>query len=216
MNGRPLTIQWEAENIPTIVEAWHLGSMAGHGIADVLTGKYNPSGKLTMTFPKSEGQIPIYYNHKMTGRPTSIPPELIFYSHYMDVNNTPLFPFGYGLSYSTFEYSDIQLDKTSMKSGDKLAISVSVTNTSEVDGEEVVQLYVRDLVGSITRPIKELKGFKKIMISAGETVEVNLEITEADLSFYRKDLSFGTEPGDFHVFVGPNSRDLKVAKFTLD
>lgn len=215
MNGRPLTLAWEEENIPAIVEAWHLGSMAGHGIADVLTGNYNPSGKLTMTFPRSVGQIPTYYNHKMTGRPTSIPPELIFYSHNMDVDNSPLFPFGYGLSYSTFDYSEITLSQSEMKNGESIKANITVTNTSEKDGEEVVQLYIRDVVGSITRPVKELKGFEKVLIKAGESVDLSFTITEELLSFYRKDLSYGTEPGAFEVFIGTNSNETKMSEFTL-
>ncbi|MTI38800.1 beta-glucosidase BglX [Fulvivirga lutimaris] len=215
MNGRPLTIPWEAENIPAIVEAWHLGSMAGHSIADVLTGKYNPSGKLPMTFPRSVGQIPTYYNHKMTGRP-STDPGMVFYSHNMDIENSPQYPFGFGLSYSTFEYSPIALSKEVINKGEKLTVSVTVKNTSDVDGEEVVQLYIRDVVGSITRPVKELKGFKKLMIKAGESAQVDFEIGEEDLAFYRKDFTFGTEPGDFEVFVGTSSSDVQTATFKLN
>lgn len=215
MNGRPLTIPWEAENIPAIVEAWHLGSMAGHSIADVLSGKYNPSGKLPITFPRSVGQIPTYYNHKMTGRPTTAP-GLIFYSHNMDVDNSPQYPFGFGLSYSTFEYSPVSLSKNEMNKGAKITVSVNVKNTSEVDGEEVVQLYIRDVTGSITRPVKELKGFKKLMIKAGESAKVAFEIGEEDLAYYRKDFTLGTEPGDFEVFVGTSSTDVQMATFKLN
>jgi beta-glucosidase len=214
MNGRPLTIEWEAENIPAIVEAWHLGSMAGHAIADVLTGKYNPSGKLTMSFPRSVGQIPVYYNHKMTGRPSTAP-GMIFYTHYMDEENGPRYPFGYGLSYSDFEYSTITLSDTTLNSGGSITASIKVTNTSTVDGEEIVQLYIRDLIGSITRPVLELKGFQKAMIKAGETRQFDFEVTEEQLSFYRKDFSYGTEPGDFEVFIGPSSNELMKASFTL-
>lgn len=215
MNGRPLTIPWEAENIPAIVEAWHLGSMAGHAIADVLTGKYNPSGKLTMSFPRNVGQIPVYYNHRTTGRPTT-DPGIIFYSHYMDAENTPLFPFGYGLSYSTFEYSDITLDNSVLNTNNSITASVTVTNISQVDGEEVVQLYIQDLVGSITRPVKELKGFKKILIKAGESETVKFEIKDEDLAFYRKDFTYGTEPGDFKIYIGTSSQDVKSAEFSLN
>ncbi|MEQ8474696.1 beta-glucosidase BglX [Fulvivirga sp.] len=215
MNGRPLTLQWEAENIPAILEAWHLGSMAGHAIADVLTGKYNPSGKLPMTFPRSVGQIPTYYNHKMTGRP-STEPGMVFYSHNMDIENSPQYPFGFGLSYSTFEYSPVSLSKNEMNMGEEITVSIHVKNTSNVDGEEVVQLYIRDVVGSITRPVKELKGFKKLMIKAGESVQIDFEIGEEDLAFYRKDFTFGTEPGDFEVFVGTNSTDVQTATFKLN
>lgn len=214
MNGRPLTIEWEAENIPAIVEAWHLGSMAGHAIADVLTGKYNPSGKLTMSFPRSVGQIPVYYNHKATGRPTTAP-GMIFYTHYMDEEKSPRYPFGYGLSYSKFDYSTITLSDSTLNSEGTITASIKVTNTSGVDGEEIVQLYIRDLIGSITRPVLELKGFQKVMIKAGETKQFDFEITSAQLSFYRKDFSYGTEPGDFEVFIGPNSNELMKANFTL-
>ncbi len=214
MNGRPLTIEWEAENIPAIVEAWHLGSMAGYAIADVLTGKYNPSGKLTMSFPRSVGQIPVYYNHKMTGRPSSAP-GMIFYAHHMDEETGPRYPFGFGLSYSNFEYSSITISDTLMNSDGAITASVKVTNRSAIDGEEVVQLYIRDLVGSITRPVLELKGFQKAMIKAGETRQFDFDITTDHLSFYRKDFSYGTEPGDFEVFIGGNSNELLKAKFTL-
>ncbi|MGK7392339.1 MAG: beta-glucosidase BglX [Candidatus Cyclobacteriaceae bacterium M2_1C_046] len=214
MNGRPMTIQWEAENIPAILETWHLGSQAGHAIADVLTGKYNPSGKLPMTFPRSVGQIPVYYNHKMTGRPVASPGQ-VFYRHYNDLDSKPLYPFGYGLSYSTFEYSPIEISSNEITSEEKLKVTVEVTNTSDIAGEEVVQLYIRDKVGSITRPVKELKGFKKLMIRPGETKVVEFEISSDDLSFYRKDLSYGYEPGAYEVFVGPNSQDLNGAEFIL-
>ncbi|HEY5692332.1 MAG TPA: beta-glucosidase BglX, partial [Cyclobacteriaceae bacterium] len=214
MNGRPLTIEWEAENIPAIVEAWHLGSMAGHAIADVLTGKYNPSGKLTMSFPRSVGQIPVYYNHKVTGRPSTAP-GMIFYTHYMDEESGPRYPFGYGLSYSNFEYSTITMSDTTLNSGGSITASIKVANTSGVDGEEIVQLYIRDLAGSITRPVLELKGFQKARIKAGESKQFDFEITEEQLSFYRKDFTYGTEPGDFEVFIGPNSNELMKASFSL-
>ncbi|MEL7003152.1 MAG: glycoside hydrolase family 3 C-terminal domain-containing protein, partial [Bacteroidota bacterium] len=214
MNGRPLTINWEVENIPAILEAWHLGSEAGNAIADVVMGKYNPSGKLPMTFPRSVGQIPIYYGHKSSGRPESSG-GMIFYTHYMDEERTPLFPFGFGLSYTTFEYSDISLDKTSMTDTQTLSVSVDVTNTGDVKGEEVVQLYIRDMTASVTRPIKELKGFEKIEITPGETKTVTFELNNDHLSFYKADLSFGSEPGKFKVFVGTNSQELKEADFEL-
>ncbi len=215
MNGRPLTLEWESANIPAIVEAWHLGSMAGHAIADVLTGAYNPSGKLTMSFPRSVGQIPVYYNQKMTGRPSS-DPGLVFYSHYMDEDNVPRYPFGFGLSYTTFQYSDITLSQTEISKGGQLTASVTVTNTGAIDGEEVVQLYIRDLVGSITRPVLELKDFKKVMIKAGESQKIDFVIDESKLAFYQKDFTFGVESGDFQIFIGPNSRDLTAATFALN
>jgi len=214
MNGRPLVLPWEAEYIPVIMEAWHLGSQAGHSIADILTGKYNPSGKLTMSFPRAVGQVPVYYNHKMTGRPETAPGQ-VFYSHHTDIDNSPLFPFGYGLSYSTFEYSEIQLSRNELTESEEITASVKVTNTSGIDGEEVVQLYIRDVVGSITRPVKELKAFEKVTIKAGEAKTIKFTLSTDDLAFYRKDLSYGTEPGDFELFIGPNARDVQTAQFKL-
>jgi beta-glucosidase len=214
MNGRPLTIPWAADNIPTILETWHLGSEAGHAIADVITGKYNPSGKLTMSFPRDVGQLPIYYNHKNTGR-ASTEPGIVFYSHFGDVDNTPLYPFGYGIGYSSFEYTGLHLKKSKMTNEDSLQVKLTVINNGKMDGEEVVQLYIQDLVGSITRPVKELKDFKKVFIRSGEHKEISFVITADDLSFYRKDFSYGTEPGAFKVYVGGNSRDVMTAKFEL-
>lgn len=214
MNGRPMTLPWEAENIPAIVETWHLGAEAGNAIADVLTGKYNPSGKLPMSFPRSVGQLPIYYNHKTTGRPSSGPGQ-VFYTHHGDVDNSALYPFGYGLSYSKFEYDNMQIDKKSIAAEESIIVSVNVQNTSAVDGEEVVQLYIQDEVGSITRPVKELKGFKKLMIKGGTSQKVTFTINQKDLAFYRKDFTYGTEPGSFKVFVGTNSSDLLMGQFEL-
>lgn len=212
-NGRPLTLEWENENIPAILECWHLGSQAGPAIADVVFGDYNPSGKITMTFPRNVGQIPIHYNMKNTGRPFN--PADSYTSRYLDSPNDPLFPFGYGLSYSQFEYSDVKLSSAQMSLNDTLTVSVTVKNSSKVDGEEVVQLYIRDLVGSVTRPVKELKGFEKVLIPAGKTVSVEFKLTAHDLAFWRKDMSFGVESGDFKVFVGTSSRDVKEASFSL-
>lgn len=213
MNGRPLTICWEDENMDAILETWFLGTEAGPAIADVLFGDYNPSGKLTVTFPKSVGQIPIYYNMKNTGRPMD--PDNKYTSKYLDIENSPLYPFGYGLSYTTFEYSPVSLDKKEIGLNDTLSVTVTVKNTGTYDGEETVQLYVRDLVGSITRPVKELKGFKKIFIPAGEEKTVTFELSAKDLAFYGKDLTFGAEKGDFKVFVGTNSEEVKEESFTL-
>lgn len=212
MNGRPLTINWINENIPSVLETWFLGTQTGHAIADVVFGDYNPSGKLPVTFPRSVGQIPIYYDMKNTGRPLS---DNKYTSKYLDIPNTPLYPFGYGLSYTTFEYSDIELDKNSFSGDDKIIASVTVTNTGEYAGEEVVQMYVRDLVGSVTRPVKELKGFEKISLQPGESKKVNFDITADKLSFYRRDMTFGTEPGQFKVFIGTNSEEVKEADFEL-
>ena len=214
MNGRPLTIPWMAENVPAIVEAWQLGSQAGHAIADVLFGRYNPSGKLTVSFPRSVGQLPLYYNHKNTGRPTT-DDNSVFWSHFTDSPNTPLYPFGFGLSYTTFGYSDIRLSQPALAAGETLRVTVTVTNTGTRAGKEIVQLYVRDLVGSVTRPVKELKGFRTVELAPGEAKDVAFELTTADLAFYTARGQWEAEPGDFHVFVGTNSADTTEAAFTL-
>ncbi len=213
MAGRPLTLEWSHENIPAIVNTWHLGTMAGKAIAEVLFGDHNPSGKLTMTFPRNVGQVPVYYNMKNTGRPFSA--ENKYTSKYIDVSNSPLYPFGYGLSYSTFSYSDIELSKASMTQNETLTLSVNVKNTGQYDGKEVVQLYIRDLVGSVTRPVKELKGFQKIALKAGESRKVTFSITTQDLAFYTRDMSFKAEPGDFEVFIGTSSAEGVSTRFAL-
>jgi beta-glucosidase len=213
MNGRPLTINWIDKNIPAILETWFLGTQAGNAIADVLFGDYNPSGKLPVTFPKSVGQIPIFYSMKNTGRPMD--PNNKYTSKYLDESNEPLYPFGYGLSYTTFTYSDVTLDKASITPQDNLTVTCKVTNSGKFAGEEVVQLYVRDLVGSVTRPVKELKNFQKIALRPGESKDVTFTITNNDLSFYRRDMTWGSEPGKFQVFVGGNSRDVEQVEFEL-
>jgi len=214
--GRPLTLKWESENVPAILNVWFGGSEAGDAIADVLFGDVNPSGKLTMTFPIDVGQVPLFYNHKNTGRPLAEGKWFTkFRSNYLDVPNDPLYPFGFGLSYTKFDYSDVKLSSTSLKAGQEITASVTVTNTGSKEGKEVVQLYIRDMVGSITRPVKELKGFKKLNLKAGESQEVTFKITEEDLKFYNSDLKFVAEPGDFKVFIGTNSRDVKEADFKL-
>lgn len=213
--GRPLALKWEEENVPAILNVWFGGSEAGDAIADVLFGDVNPSGKLTTTFPQNVGQVPIYYAHKNTGRPLNGKWFQKFQSNYLDVSNDPLYPFGFGLSYSEFGYGDVKLSASEMTSTDSLKVSVDVTNKGKRDGSEVVQLYIRDLVGSVTRPVKELKGFQKISLKAGETKTVSFILGMKDLSFYKSDLSFGYEPGKFHLFVGGNSRDTKQAEFEL-
>ena len=210
-NGRPLTLTWEDANVPAILDVWFAGSEAGDAIADALLGKVNPSGKLTMSFPQNVGQIPLYYNHKNTGRPLNKWFSK-FQSNYIDVSNEPLYPFGYGLSYTNFEYSNFTLSATQLKGNQKLMATVTVKNTGAVTGKEVVQLYIRDLVGSATRPVQELKGFQKIELAAGETKKVSFEITPELLKFYNTDLKFDWESGDFNVMVGPNSRDVKMLK----
>lgn len=214
--GRPLTLTWENENVPAILNVWFGGTEAAYAIGDVLFGDINPSGKLTTTFPQNVGQIPLYYNHKNTGRPLADGKWFEkFRSNYLDVSNDPLYPFGFGLSYSKFDYSDVKLSSTQIDANGELTASVTVTNKSKVDGAEVVQLYIRDVVGSVTRPVKELKGFEKVFIKAGESKTVNFKITPEMLKFYDYDLNFVFEPGDFDVMIGGNSRDVKNARFTL-
>jgi beta-glucosidase len=213
MNGRPLTIGHVAESVPALVEAWLLGSQSGHAIADVLFGDYNPSGKLPVSFPRSVGQEPLYYARKNTGRPG--PQSGVTWSHYTDVANDALFPFGFGLSYSTFSYSEPRLSAAEMTADGQIKATVTVTNTSRRAGSEIVQLYVRDLVGSVTRPVRELKGFERVELAAGQSRDVTFTIKPADLAFYTAKGCWETEPGRFAVFVGGNSRDTKEAAFTL-
>ncbi|MBS1917811.1 MAG: beta-glucosidase BglX [Bacteroidetes bacterium] len=211
--GRPLAIKWENDNVPSILNVWFGGSEAGPAIADVLFGDVNPSGKLSTTWPQNVGQIPLYYNHKNTGRP--LPDGKWFQkfrSNYLDVSNDPVYPFGYGLSYTNFSYGDLKLSSTSLKGNQQLTATVTLTNNGSKDGKEVVQLYIRDLVGSITRPVKELKGFQKVFLKAGESKEVSFTITTNDLKFYNGDLKYDWEAGDFVIMVGGNSRDVKSAK----
>lgn len=217
MNGRPLNISEDIPNVDAILEAWWPGTMGGLGVADILFGRYNPSGKLTATFPRNVGQVPIYYNMKNTGRP--IPknnPKEDYKSNYIDVPNTPLFPFGYGLSYTTFEYSDLKLSSNSINRNGTLKASVKITNTGAYDGEEIVQLYIRDIVGSITRPVKELKGFKKIMLKKGESQTVEFEISTDDLKYYNNEGVFGVEPGEFQIAIAPSSDFEFQHKFILN
>ncbi|MBK9935473.1 MAG: beta-glucosidase BglX [Cytophagaceae bacterium] len=214
--GRPLVLETESQQADAILNVWFAGSEAGNAMADVLIGKVNPSGKITASFPRNEGQIPVYYNHKNTGRPHSGKPGFEkFRSNYIDVPNSPLYPFGYGLSYTTFEYGDLKLDKSSITENQKIKVSVDVKNTGNYDGEEVVQLYIRDLVGSVARPVKELKGFQKVLIRKGETKTVKFEIGVEELKFYNSDLKWVAEKGDFQVMVGTNSDDVKKANFIL-
>ncbi|WP_296121056.1 beta-glucosidase BglX [uncultured Bacteroides sp.] len=214
--GRPLTLTWEQENVPAILNVWFGGSEAAYAIGDVLFGDVNPSGKLTMTFPKNVGQIPLFYNHKNTGRPLQEGKWFEkFRSSYLDVDNEPLYPFGYGLSYTTFRYSDIALSASAMGQDGSITAAVTVTNTGKRDGAEVVQLYIRDLVGSITRPVKELKGFEKIFLKAGESKTVTFKITPELLRFYDYDLKQVAEPGDFDVMIGGDSRNVRYARLTL-
>jgi len=211
--GRPLTINWIDEHIPAILYAWQPGTRGGDAVADLLSGEYNPSGKLTVTFPRNVGQIPIYYSTKNTGRPFN--PDDKYTTRYLDVPNEPLYPFGYGLSYSEIAYSDLQTDKARISFNDTLYVSVNVSNEGAYPAEEIVQLYTRDLVGSVTRPVKELKDFRKVHLDAGEEKTVTFALTADDLRFYDIDMQFVAEPGEFQVMAGPHSAELLKAAFRL-
>lgn len=211
-NGRPMVLNWEAQHANAILDAWFSGTEAGNAIADVLFGNYNPGGKITMSFPYSVGQIPVYYNHKNTGRPYNGEDFAKFKSDYLDIPNEPLFPFGYGLSYSTFTYSDVKLDKTTLKGNETLTATVTVTNTGKVAGEETVQLYITDPVASVTRATEDLKGFKKVMLQPGESKDVSFAITTDMLKFYNSSLTYDWEPGQFFIRIGGNSKDVKSAE----
>jgi len=213
MNGRQLAIPWEAQNIPAILEAWLPGTEAGHAIADVIFGDYNPSGKLVVSFPRSTGQVPVYYNHKSTGRPAD--PEKRFTSKYIDIPIEPLYPFGYGLSYTSFMYSHMELSSDTITMSDSLEVGIRVTNIGNYKGEEVVQLYICDHVASVTRPVMELKDFKKIELDSAETVRISFMLTPKHLAFYDQNMQFITEPGVFSVMVGTNSVNYTGKKFTL-
>lgn len=214
MNGRPLDLSKENELADAILEVWFPGTMGGKAITHVLYGEYNPSGKLTMTFPRNLGQVPIFYYEKNTGRPIYLPNPK-YKSRYIDCPNDPLFPFGFGLSYTTFAYSDIKLSTNELTKEGEIIASVNITNTGTCNGEEVVQCYVRDLVGSVTRPVKELKGFEKITLKVGESKVITFTIKPDMLAFHRADMTYGTEPGDFKLFIGGNSRDTKEVDFKL-
>jgi beta-glucosidase len=213
-NSRPLVFKYATENVPAILVAWQPGYETGNALADVITGKVNPGGKLPMTFPRNVGQVPIHYNQLNTGRPQQSTGQM-WTSGYLDSPVSPAYPFGYGLSYTTFSYSGVSLNKTQFKMGEPVEVSVTVTNTGDVEGEEVVQLYIRDLAADIARPIKELKGFQKIKLAKGEKRTVNFRLTEKDLSYWNSELKFKADPGNFKVFVGGNSRDVKEAGFEL-
>ncbi len=215
-SGRPTVMTWENETFPAILNVWFGGCESANAICDVLFGDKAPSGKLSATMPKNVGQIPLFYNHLNTGRPLAEGHWFEkFHSTYLDVDNDPLFPFGYGLSYTTFSYGKPSLSSTTLSEGGKLTLSVDVTNTGSYDADEVVQLYVRDLVGSVSRPVKELKGFKRISLKKGEKQTVSFDITPEDLKFYNQELECKWEPGDFDIMVGPNSRDVQTLRFTL-
>jgi len=208
--GRPLVFNYTADNAPAILYTWWLGCEAGNAIADVLFGDYNPSAKLTMTFPRSVGQIPIYYNHLNTGRPAQNDENRFYTSAYIDLSIYPKYEFGYGLSYTSFEYSNLVLDKKSMKKDEKIEVSFTLKNSGQYDGEEIVQLYLRDLVASVSRPVKELKDFQKVSLKAGESKTVKFIIDREKLSFYNTDLQWVAESGEFELMIGASSRDIRV------
>ncbi len=213
--GRPLIFNWTADHVSSILYTWWLGTEAGNAIADVLFGDYNPSAKLPISFPRAEGQIPIYYDHFSTGRPATSDSDRFYRSAYIDLSIYPKFPFGYGLSYTNFSYSDITLSSSTMKKNQPIKATVTVTNTGDYDGEETVQLYIQDLVGSVVRPVKELKGFQKIFLKKGESKQVSFTIDADKLKFYNDELKYIYEPGDFKVYVGGNSQDVKETGFKL-
>jgi len=213
-NGRPLTINWADNNIPSIVEAWQLGTQSGNAIADVLFGNYNPSGKLPMTFPRHVGQVPIYYNYKNTGRPTLPGPDVVFWSHYQDIENTPLYPFGYGLSYTDFRYSNLKINSLNSETNE-VSLSVTLTNIGEVVGKEVAQLYIQDKFASVTRPVRELKGFELVELQPKQSKVLTFKLTSEELGFYNNNSDFIVEKGDFKVFVGGNSQDTLETEFKL-
>ena len=214
-NGRPLTINWASENIPAIVEAWHLGTQAGNAVSQVLYGDYNPSGKLPMTFPRNVGQIPVYYNHLNTGRPFD-KDKNVFWSHYSDVEKTPLYPFGFGLSYTKFEYSDLKINKKLFSKGENIQVTFTLKNTGKYDGKEVAQLYIQDESASVARPVKELKGFQIVELKSGESKKISFNLTEKELGFYDNSGNFIVEEGAFKVMVGGNSESLISDEFGLE
>jgi beta-glucosidase len=214
MNGRPLSIQWSAEHVPAIIEAWFPGIQAGYAIADVIFGDYNPGGKLPITFPRTVGQVPIYYNHKNTGRPPSQANR--WTSKYLDIPYTPLFPFGHGLSFTKFEYSGLEIKPKEVGEEDTLTIRFKVKNAGKYRGDEVAQLYINDAVASVTRPVKELKGFKRITLEPGEEKTVEFTLTLEDISFLDQHMKRVVEPGEFKVMVGSSSEDIRLTgNFTV-
>jgi beta-glucosidase len=216
MQDAHLFFNQTADTASAILYTWWLGTEAGNAIADVLFGDYNPSGKLPMTFPREEGQLPIYYNHFNTGRPAPNETASTYVSAYTDLKNSPKFPFGYGLSYTTFDYTDLKLSKNKINDAEIIEVSFNLINSGKFEGNEVVQLYLRDKVGSVVRPIIELKDFQKIHLNAGETKTIQFTIDKEKLSFYNQQLEWGTEPGDFDLMIGSSSSDIRLrATFEL-
>jgi beta-glucosidase len=211
MNGRPLILEWAADHVPAIVETWFLGVEAGNATADVLFGDVNPSGRLPVTFPRVLGQVPLYYNHRNTGRPFAADNK--YTSKYLDVPNTPRYPFGFGLSYTTFAYRDLRLSTARARTSDTVTATITVTNSGNREGTEVVQLYIRDEVASVARPVRELKAFQRVTLKPGESRAVNLRVAVRDLAFYGLDMKPVVEPGTFRVYVGPNSAEGLEATF---
>lgn len=213
MNGRPLVIDWAVANIPSILVGWHLGTQSGNALAQVLYGDYNPSGKLPMSFPKNVGQVPVYYNHKSTGRPANPGSDLVFWSHYIDSPNEPMYPFGYGLSYTSFEYSNLKLNSDSFAKDGSVTVTIDLKNTGSLPGKETVQLYIRDLFASVARPVRELKDFQQVELKPGESKTLSFRVTEKSIGFYDNEGKWIVEPGDFKVFVGGNSKATYEAGF---
>jgi beta-glucosidase len=203
-NGRPLALPWAAEHIPAIIEAWHLGTQTGNAVAQVLYGDYNPSGKLPMSFPRNVGQVPIYYNNYNTGRPINSDKN-VFWSHFSDVEKTPLYPFGFGLSYTTFDYKNLKINKSAFAKGEPVVVTVEITNSGNYDGKEVAQLYIQDVAASLARPVKELKGFELLALKKGETKTVTFTLTDAALGFFDNDGNYLVESGAFKIWVGGSS-----------
>ena len=208
--GRPMVFNWTADHVPAIVYTWWLGTTAGDAIADVLFGDYNPSGKLPMSFPRTEGQIPVYYNYFNTGRPAKDENDLNYVSAYTDLPNSPKYPFGHGLSYTSFDYKNLKLGSKRIKNTETIDVSMDITNTGKYAGEEVVQLYIRDMVASVVRPVKELKDFQKLNLAPGETKTLHFKISKEKLSFYNEKLVWGTEPGEFQLMIGSSSADIRL------
>ena len=210
MAGRPLIFNTVSDSANAILYAWFAGSEGGNAIANVLFGDYNPAGKLPVTFPRNMGQIPIYYNYVNTGRPITTEKNVVYKSAYIDAPSTPRYAFGYGLSYTSFSYNDLKISQQQMSSNDSLTVSFTLTNTGKRSGEEVVQLYIRDVVASVVRPLKELKGFNKVKLEAGESKKISFTINKETLSFYNQQLKWGTEAGSFQVMIGAASNDIKL------
>ena len=213
-NGRPLVLSWAKEHIPAIVEAWQLGTQTGNAVAQVIYGDYNPSGKLPMSFPRNVGQCPIYYNYYSTGRPTN-DEKNVFWSHYTDVENTPLYPFGYGLSYTKFEYKNLKVSQPEYIKGETVKVTIEVTNTGNYDGKEVVQLYLQDVVASIARPVQELKGFELTSLKKGETKTITFTLTDKELGFFNNEGNYQVELGTFKIRVGGSSDSGLETQFDL-